>query len=228
MAIIEKHFTAVVGKENTKEVIDWMYKNATEYFNTFESDLAPDDYSTMIFRKGNAYIKFVIYPNNMALSSLEVKLANGVSKSIGFHNMLNSNATHFISRAVKTNSGIVLSFSTLSDTSTFKDILVISKTNTDNTGILWMTDLNQDYYLVSLANSIDFSTSYRLATNTRIFTKTITSFCNIPCSGNTTDYFPNIFITPFYEHTYGEIIDNNGCKYKYFGLPGYQTILLKD
>ena len=142
--------------------------------------------------------------------------------------MLNNNATQFISRAVKTNSGIVLSFSTLSDTSTFKDILVISKTNTDNTGILWMIDVNLDYYLVSLANSIDFSTTYRLSNNTRIFTKTITSFCNIPCSGNTTDYFPNIFITPFYEHTYGEIIDNNGCKYKYFGLPSYQTILLKD
>ena len=205
-----------------------MFKNATEYFDTFESDLTPDDYSAMIFKKGNAYIKFVIYSTNMTLSTLEVKLANGVSKSLGFYQMLNNNATHFISRAVKTNSGIVLSFSTLSDTSTFKDILVISKTNTDNTGILWMIDVNQDYYLVSLANSIDFSTTYRLATNTRIFTKTITSFCNIPCSGNTTDYFPNVFLTPFYEHTYGEIIDNNGCKYKYFGLPSYQTILLKD
>lgn len=229
MAIIEKHFTAVSGKENTKEVIEWMYENATDYFDTFEADLTPDDYSTMAFEKGNAYIKFVIYPKNMTLSTLEVKLANGVSKSLGFYIMLKDNATHFISRAVKTNSGIVLSFSTLSDTSTFKDILMISKTNTDNTGILWMISLNQDYHLVSLANSIDFSTTYRLATNnTRIFTKTITSFCNIPCSGNTTDYFPNIFITPFYEHTYGEIIDNNGCKYKYFGLPNYQTILLKD
>lgn len=228
MAIIEKYFTAVVGKENTKEVIDWMYKNATEYFDTFESDLAPDDYSTMIFRKGNAYIRFVIYPTNMSDSTLEVKLANGVSKSLSFNQMNGTTSIYFISRAVKTNSGIVLSFSTLSDTSTFRDYLIISKTNTDNTGILWMININQDCYLVSLANSIDFSTIYRFSSNTRIFTKTITSFCNIPCSGNTTDYFPNVFITPFYEHTYGEIIDNNGCKYRYFGLPNSQTILLKD
>lgn len=54
MAIIEKHFTAVAGKENVKEVADWMFANATEYFNTIETDLAPDDYSTMAFRKGNA------------------------------------------------------------------------------------------------------------------------------------------------------------------------------
>ena len=62
MAIIEKHFTAVSGKENTKEVIEWMFENATEYFDTFESDITPDDYSTMTFRKGNASINFKIYP----------------------------------------------------------------------------------------------------------------------------------------------------------------------
>ena len=61
MAIIEKHFTAVAGKENTKEVIEWMFENATDYFDTFESDLTLDDYSTMALKKRNAYINFKIY-----------------------------------------------------------------------------------------------------------------------------------------------------------------------
>ena len=229
MAIIEKHFTAVAGKENTKEVIDWMYKNATEYFNTFESDLAPDDYSTMALKKGNASILFKIYPSYNANAKMTLVLSNRVSKVVTINGMTGSptGAHDFISRAIKTNSGIVLSFSTIENTSEFIDFLIISKTNTDSTGIISIYSPYMDCYLISLENSIDIATSYRF-NNTFMFTNTITSFCNIPCSGSTTDYFPNVFLTPFYEYASGPIIDSNGNKYIHCGRRGYQNILLKD
>ena len=229
MAIIEKHFTAVSGKDNTKEVIDWMYKNATEYFNTFESDLTPDNYSTMALKKRNASILFKIYPSYNSNAKMTVILSNGVSKVVTINGMTGSSTGDhdFISRAIKTNSGIVLSFSTIENTSEFIDFLIISKTNTDSTGILSIYSPYMDCYLISLENSIDIATSYRF-NNTFMFTKTITTFCNIPCSGNTTDYFPNVFLTPFYEYTSGPIIDSNGNKYIHCGCRNYQNILLKD
>ena len=229
MAIIEKHFTAVSGKDNTKEAIEWMFKNATEYFDTFESDLTPDDYSTMALKKGNASILFKIYPSYNANAKMTVILSNGVSKVVTINGMTGSSTGNhdFISRAIKTNSGIVLSFSTIENTSEFIDFLIISKTNTDSTGILSIYSPYMDCYLISLENSIDIATSYRF-NNTFMFTKTITTFCNIPCSGSTTDYFPNVFLTPFYEYASGPIIDSNGNKYIHCGRRGYQTILLKD
>ena len=123
MAIIEKHFTAVSGKDNTKEVIEWMFENATEYFDTFESDIAPDDYSTMSFRKGNAYINFIIYPAYTSAAKMTLALSNGVSKVVTINSMTGSSTGDhdFISRAIKTNSGIVLSFSTIENTSNFID-----------------------------------------------------------------------------------------------------------
>ena len=229
MAIIEKHFTAVAGKENTKEVADWMFANATEYFNTIETDLAPDDYSTMVFRKGNAYIKFIIYPAYTSAAKMTLALSNGVSKVVSINGMTGSSTGDhdFISRAIKTNSGIVLSFSTIENTSIFIDFLIVSKTNTDNTGIISIYSPYMDCNLISLENSIDIATSYRF-NNTFMFTNTITTFCNIPCSGSTTDYFPNVFLTPFYEYTSGPIIDSNGNKYIHCGRNNYQNILLKD
>ena len=229
MAIIEKHFTAVSGKENVKEVADWMFANATEYFNTIETDLAPDDYSTMVFRKGNASIIFKIYPSYTANAKMTVILSNGVSKVVTINGMTGSSTGDhdFISRAIKTNSGIVLSFSIIENTSEFIDFLIISKTNTDSTGILSIYSPYMDCNLISLENSIDIATSYRF-NNTFMFTNTITSFCNIPCSGSTTDYFPNVFLTPFYEYTSGPIIDSNGNKYIHCGRRNYQNILLKD
>ena len=229
MAIIEKHFTAVSGKENTKEVADWMFANATEYFNTIESDLAPDDYSTMAFKKGNASINFKIYPAYSSNAKMTLTLSNGVSKVVTINGMTGSSTGDhdFISRAIKTNSGILLSFSTIENTSEFIDFLIISKTNTDSTGILSIYSPYMDCYLISLENSIDIATSYRF-NNTFMFTKTITTFCNIPCSGSTTDYFPNVFLTPFYEYTSGPIIDSNGNKYIHCGRRNYQDILLKD
>ena len=229
MAIIEKHFTAVAGKENTKEVADWMFANATEYFNTIETDLAPDDYSTMAFKKGNASILFKIYPAYTSNAKMTVILSNGVSKVVTINGMTSSSTGDhdFISRAIKTNSGIVLSFSTIENTSEFIDFLIISKTNTDSTGIISIYSPYMDCNLISLENSIDIATSYRF-NNTFMFTKTITTFCNIPCSGSTTDYFPNVFLTPFYEYTSGPIIDSNGNKYIHCGRRGYQNILLKD
>lgn len=229
MAIIEKHFTAVSGKENTKEVADWMFANATEYFNTIETDLAPDDYSTMVFRKGNASINFKIYPAYTSNAKMTLVLSNGVSKVVTINGMTGSSTGDhdFISRAIKTNSGIVLSFSVIENTSEFIDFLIISKTNTDSTGIISIYSPYMDCNLISLENSIDIATSYRF-NNTFMFTKTITTFCNIPCSGSTTDYFPNVFLTPFYEYTSGPIIDSNGNKYIHCGRRGYQNILLKD
>ena len=229
MAIIEKHFTAVSGKENVREVADWMFANATEYFNTIETDLAPDDYSTMAFRKGNASINFKIYPAYTSAAKMTIALSNGVSKVVTINGMTSSSTGDhdFISRAIKTNSGIVLSFSTIENTSNFIDFLIISKTNTDSTGILSIYSPYMDCNLISLENSIDIATSYRF-NNTFMFTKTITTFCNIPCSGSTTDYFPNVFLTPFYEYTSGPIIDSNGNKYIHCGRVNYQTILLKD
>ena len=229
MAIIEKHFTAVAGKENVKEVADWMFANATEYFNTIETDLAPDDYSTMVFRKGNASIIFKIYPAYSSNAKMTVILSNGVSKVVTINGMTGSSTGDhdFISRAIKTNSGIVLSFSIIENTSEFIDFLIISKTNTDSTGILSIYSPYMDCNLISLENSIDIATSYRF-NNTFMFTNTITSFCNIPCSGSTTDYFPNVFLTPFYEYTSGPIIDSNGNKYIHCGRRNYQNILLKD
>ena len=230
MAIIEKHFTAVSGKENTKEVIEWMFENATEYFDTFESDLTPDDYSTMAFKKGNASINFKIYPAYTSNAKMTLVLSNGVSKVVTINGMTaSSTGDHdFISRAIKTNSGIVLSFSTIENTSNFIDFLIVSKTNTDNTGIISIYSPYMDCNLISLENSIDIATSYRFDNNIIRYTNTITSFCNIPCSGSTTDYFPNVFITPFYEYTSGPIIDSNGNKYIHCGRKGYQNILLKD
>lgn len=229
MAIIEKHFTAVSGKENVKEVADWMFANATEYFNTIETDLTPDDYSTMVFKKGNASIIFKIYPAYTSNAKMTLVLSNGVSKVVTINGMTGSfTGNHdFISRAIKTNSGIVLSFSTIENTSEFIDFLIVSKTNTDNTGIISIYSPYMDCYLISLENSIDIATSYRF-NSTFIFTKTITTFCNIPCSGSTTDYFPNVFLTPFYEYTSGPIIDSNGNKYIHCGRRNYQNILLKD
>lgn len=229
MAIIEKHFTAVAGKDNTKEVIDWMFENATEYFDTFESDLTPDDYSTMAFKKGNASINFIIYPAYTSNAKMTLVLSNGVSKVVTINSVTSSSTGDhdFISRAIKTNSGIVLSFSTIERTSEFIDFLIISKTNADSTGILSICSPYMDCYLISLENSIDMATSYRF-NNTFMFTNTITTFCNIPCSGSTTDYFPNVFLTPFYEYTSGPIIDSNGNKYIHCGRKNYQNILLKD
>lgn len=229
MAIIEKHFTAVAGKENVKEVADWMFANATEYFNTIETDLAPDDYSTMVFKKGNASIIFKIYPSYNANAKMTLVLSNRVSKVVTINGMTGSSTGDhdFISRAIKTNSGIVLSFSIIENTSNFIDFLIISKTNTDSTGIISIYGPYMDCNLISLENSIDIATSYRF-NNTFMFTNTITSFCNIPCSGSTTDYFPNVFLTPFYEYASGPIIDSNGNKYIHCGRRGYQNILLKD
>lgn len=229
MAIIEKHFTAVAGKENVKEVADWMFANATEYFNVIETDLTPDDYSTMVFKKGNASINFKIYPAYTSNAKITITLSNGVSKDITINGITHSSTGDhdFISRAIKTNSGIVLSFSTIENTSEFIDFLIVSKTNTDNTGIISIYTPYIDCNLISLENSIDIATSYRFNT-TFMFTKTITTFCNIPCSGSTTDYFPNVFLTPFYEYTSGPIIDGNGNKYIHCGRMKYQNILLKD
>lgn len=229
MAIIEKHFTAVSGKENTKEVIEWMYKNATDYFDTFESDLTPDAYSTMAFKKGNASIIFKIYPTYSSNAKMTITLSNGVSRVVTINGITNSSTSNhdFISRAIKTNSGIVLSFSTIENTSEFIDFLIVSKTNTDNTGIISIYSPYMDCNLISLENSIDIATSYSF-NSTFMFTKTITTFCNIPCSGSTTDYFPNVFLTPFYEYTSGPIIDSNGNKYIHCGRRNYQNILLKD
>lgn len=229
MAIIEKHFTAVAGKENVKEVADWMFANATEYFNTIETDLALDDYSTMAFKKGNASINFKIYPAYTSNAKMTLTLSNRVSKDITINSMTNSSTGDhdFISRAIKTNSGIVLSFSTIENTSEFIDFLIINKTNTDSTGIISIYSPYMDCNLISLENSIDIATSYRF-NNTFMFTKTITTFCNIPCSGSTTDYFSNVFLTPFYEYTSGPIIDSNGNKYIHCGRRNYQNILLKD
>lgn len=229
MAIIEKHFTAVAGKENVKEVADWMFANATEYFNTIETDLTPDDYSTMAFKKGNASINFIIYPAYTSNAKMTLVLSNGVSKVVTINGITNSSTSNhdFISRAIKTNSGIVLSFSTIENTSEFIDFLIVSKTNTDNTGIISIYSPYMDCNLISLENSIDIATSYRF-NSTFMFTKTITTFCNIPCSGSTTDYFPNVFLTPFYEYTSGPIIDSNGNKYIHCGRMNYQNILLKD
>lgn len=230
MAIIEKHFTAVAGKENVKEVADWMFANATEYFNTIETDLTPDDYSTMVFKKGNSSIIFKIYPAYTSNAKMTIVLSNGVSKDITINGMTHSSTVDhdFISRAIKTNSGILLSFSTIEKTSEFVDFLIVSKTNTDNTGILSIFTPNMDCYLISLENSIDIANSYRFDNNIMRYTDTITSFCNIPCSGSTTDYFPNVFLTPFYEYTYGPLIDSNGNKYIRCGRKGDQNILLKD
>lgn len=230
MAVIEKHFTAVAGKENVREVANWMFANATEYFDTVQTDLTPDDYSTMAFRKGNASINFIIYPAYTLAAKMTIVLSNGVSKVVTINGMTSSNSGDhdFISRAIKTNSGIVLSFSIIENTSKFMDFLIISKTNTDSTGILWIYDNYMDCNLISLENSIDIETSYRFDSNIMRYTNTITSFCNIPCSGSTTDYFPNVFLTPFYEYNSGPIIDGNGNKYIRCGRGNYLNILLKD
>lgn len=230
MAIIEKHFTAVAGKENVKEVADWMFANATEYFNVIETNLTPDDYSTMVFKKGNASIFFKIYPAYTSNAKMTIMLSNGVSKDITINGMTHSSTGDhdFISRAIKTNSGILLSFSTIEKTSEFVDFLIVSKTNTDNTGILSIFTPNMDCYLISLENSIDIANYYRFDNGVMRYTNTITSFCTIPCSGSTTDYFPNVFLTPFYEYTHGPIIDSNGNKYIRCGRGNQQPILLKD
>lgn len=230
MAIIEKHFTAVAGKENVKEVADWMFANATEYFNAIDTDLTPDDYSTMVFKKGNSSIIFKIYPAHTSNVKMTIVLSNGVAKVITINGISLSTTTdhNFISRAIKTNSGIVLSFSSIERTSEFVDFLIVSKTNTDNTGILSIFNDYMDCCLISLENSIDIADSYRFDSYIMRYTNTITSFCNIPCSGSTTDYFPNVFLTPFYEYTHGPLIDSNGNKYIRCGRGGQYPILLKD
>lgn len=234
MAIETTYFTPVIGANNWKEFSDWMFANATEYFSEFVLDTTVTNTSTYMCKKDNAYIIFERKYGNVHSTDINIGLQNGITHRFNMSSISGTSiytTSLFISRTIKTNSGIIIAVSDKNSPTVYYDILCISKTNTGNTGII-VTNSNSssetDVYSISLADSKAF-TGYSIITPAvYVGASAITSFCNVPCIGNSTEYFPNVFITPFYKYKTGTIVDNDNIKYIFMGGKAANYLVLKD
>lgn len=59
MSIETTLFAVKAGPSNVKELNDWMFKNATDYFDEFACDISNTDSPICSFRKGDAAISFM-------------------------------------------------------------------------------------------------------------------------------------------------------------------------
>ena len=233
MAIETTYFTPVIGANNWKEFSDWMFTNATEYFSEFFLDTTVANTSTYACKKDNAYIIFKREYGNVQSADINIGLQNGITHRFHMANISGTSiytTSLFISRAIKTNSGII-AVSDKNSPTVYYDILCISKTNTGNTGII-VTNSNSssetDVYSISLADSKAFTGYSTITSAVYVGASAITSFCNVPCIGNSTEYFPNVFITPFYKYKTGTIVDNDNIKYIFMGGKAANYLVLKD
>lgn len=231
MAIETTYFTPVIGANNWKEFSDWMFINATEYFSEFVLDTTVTNTSTYVCKKDNAYIIFKREYGNVHSADINIGLQNGITHRFRMADISGTSiyvTSLYISRAIKTNSGIIIAVSDKSSPTVYYDILCISKTNT---GII-VTNSNSssetDVYSISLADSKAFTGYSTITPAVYVGASAITSFCIVPCIGNSTEYFPNVFITPFYKYKTGTIVDNDNIKYIYMGGKAANYLVLKD
>lgn len=216
MSIETTLFAVKAGPSNVKELNDWMFKNATDYFDEFACDISNTDSPICSFRKGDARISFTTNSTGIGSSSFfEIILKNGMTKN---HKTYSISNPVFVSRAIKTNSGIILSISQLSTPTSYTDRLYISKTNKGNTGIIIYDVIGSSsagYYSYSLNDSTITSDNFISRTSSLTSHSTITSFANVPCYNGSTEYFQNVFLSPFYTSLSGVVADENGTKYVY-------------
>lgn len=211
-----------------------MFINATEYFSEFVLDTTVTNTSTYMCKKDNAYIFFERKYGNVHSADINIGLQNGITHRFNMASISGTSiytTSLYISRAIKTNSGIIIAVSDKNSPTVYYDILCISKTNTGNTGII-VTDSNSssqtEVYSISLADSKAFTGYSTITPAVYVGASAITSFCNVPCIGNSTEYFPNVFITPFYKYKTGTIVDNDNIKYIFMGGKAANYLVLKD
>ena len=224
MSIETTLFAVKAGPSNVKELNDWMFKNATDYFDEFACDISNTDSPICSFRKGDARISFTTNSTGTGDSSFfEIILKNGMTKK---HKTYPISNPVFVSRAIKTNSGIILSISQLSNSTRYNDYLYISKTNKRNTGVIIYDVVGASssaYYSYSLNDSTITSDKIASRTSDLNSHSTITSFANVPCYNGSTEYFQNVFLSPFYTSLSGIVADENGTKYVY-GSPNASSL----
>lgn len=224
MSIETTLFAVKAGPSNVKELNDWMFKNATDYFDEFVCDIGNTDSPICSFRKGDARISFMTNSTGTGNSSFfEIILKNGMTKK---HKTYSISNPVFVSRAIKTNSGIILSISQLSNPTSYTDRLYISKTNKGNTGIIIFDVVGASssaYYSYSLNDSTITSDTFNFRMSDLKSHSTITSFANVLCYNGSTEYFQNVFLSPFYTSLSGVVADENGTKYVY-GSPNTSSL----
>lgn len=224
MSIETTLFAVKAGPSNVKELNDWMFKNATDYFDEFVCDISNTDSPICSFRKGDARISFMTNSTGIGNSTFfEIILKNGMTKK---HKTYSISNPVFVSRAIKTNSGIILSISQLSNPTSYTDRLYISKTNKGNTGIIIFDVVGASssaYYSYSLNDSTITSDTFNFRMSDLKSHSTITSFANVLCYNGSTEYFQNVFLSPFYTSLSGVVADENGTKYVY-GSPNTSSL----
>lgn len=224
MSIETTLFAVKAGPSNVKELNDWMFKNATDYFDEFACDISNTDSPICSFRKGDARISFMTDSTGTGNSTFfEIILKNGMTKK---HKTYSISNPVFVSRAIKTNSGIILSISQLSNPTSYTDRLYISKTNKENTGIIIFDVVGASssaYYSYSLNDSTITSDTFNFRMSDLKSHSTITSFANVLCYNGSTEYFQNVFLSPFYTSLSGVVADENGTKYVY-GSPNTSSL----
>lgn len=224
MSIETTLFAVKAGPSNVKELNDWMFKNATDYFDEFVCDISNTDSPICSFRKGDARISFMTNSTGTGNSTFfEIILKNGMTKK---HKTYSISNPVFVSRAIKTNSGIILSISQLSNPTSYTDRLYISKTNKGNTGIIIFDVVGASssaYYSYSLNDSTITSDTFNFRMSDLKSHSTITSFANVLCYNGSTEYFQNVFLSPFYTSLSGIVADENGTKYVY-GSPNASSL----
>ena len=224
MSIETTLFAVKAGPSNVKELNDWMFKNATDYFNEFVCDISNTDSPICSFRKGDARISFMTDSTGTGNSTFfEIILKNGMTKK---HKTYSISNPVFVSRAIKTNSGIILSISQLSNPTSYTDRLYISKTNKGNTGIIIFDVVGASssaYYSYSLNDSTITSDTFNFRMSDLKSHSTITSFANVLCYNGSTEYFQNVFLSPFYTSLSGIVADENGTKDVY-GSPNASSL----
>lgn len=224
MSIETTLFAVKAGPSNVKELNDWMFKNATDYFDEFVCDISNTDSPICSFRKGDARISFMTNSTGTGNSTFfEIILKNGMTKK---HKTYSISNPVFVSRAIKTNSGIILSISQLSNPTSYADRLYISKTNKGNTGIIIFDVVGASssaYYSYSLNDSTITSDTFNFRMSDLKSHSTITSFANVLCYNGSTEYFQNVFLSPFYTSLSGIVADENGTKYVY-GSPNASSL----
>ena len=224
MSIETTLFAVKAGPSNVKELNDWMFKNATDYFDEFVCDISNTDSPICSFRKGDARISFMTDSTGTGNSTFfEIILKNGMTKK---HKTYSISNPVFVSRAIKTNSGIILSISQLSNPTSYTDRLYISKTNKGNTGIIIFDVVGASssaYYSYSLNDSTITSDTFNFRMSDLKSHSTITSFANVLCYNGSTEYFQNVFLSPFYTSLSGIVADENGTKYVY-GSPNVSSL----
>ena len=224
MSIETTLFAVKAGPSNVKELNNWMFKNATDYFDEFTCDISNTDSPICSFRKGDARISFMTDSTGTGNSTFfEIILKNRMTKK---HKTYSISNPVFVSRAIKTNSGIILSISQLSNPTSYTDRLYISKTNKGNTGIIIFDVVGASssaYYSYSLNDSTITSDTFNFRMSDLKSHSTISSFANVLCYNGSTEYFQNVFLSPFYTSLSGIVADENGTKYVY-GSPNASSL----